>query len=43
MDQDPNKQVDERDGADRRQEDDPEYPGPERRVKDRRKEPRKPA
>ena len=43
MDQDPDKQAEHRDSTDRRQESDPDYGGPERRVKDRRKEPRKPA
>lgn len=42
MDKDPNKQADQRGGPDRRQDDDPDYGGPERRVKDRRKEERKP-
>jgi hypothetical protein len=41
MDKDPNKQSDQRDGGDRRQDDDPDYDGPERREKDRRKEERK--
>ena len=42
MDKDPNKQADQRAGKDRRQDGDPAYPGPERRVKDRRKDKPKP-
>jgi hypothetical protein len=42
MDNDPNKQSDQRDGTDRRQDSDPDYDGPERREKDRRKEERDP-
>ncbi|HEX4694786.1 hypothetical protein [Sphingomonas sp.] len=37
MDKDANKSADKREGSDRRQEDDPNFPGPERRVGDRRK------
>ena len=42
MDKDPNKETDQRGSEDRRQENDPNYGGPERRVSDRRKEKRKP-
>jgi len=38
MDKNPDKPADQRGGEDRRHEDDPDYPGPERRVKDRRKD-----
>lgn len=37
MDKDPNKPADQRGGKDRRQDDDPDYGGPERREKDRRR------
>lgn len=43
MDQSPEKQADQREGQDRRQRDDPDYDGLERREKDRRKEPRTPS
>jgi len=36
MAKDPKEQSDQRGGKDRRQDDDPAYAGPERRVKDRR-------
>jgi hypothetical protein len=42
MDKDSNKPADQRGGEDRRHEDDPDFGGPERREKDRRKEERKP-
>lgn len=42
MDEDSNKQSDQRSDKDRRQGNDADYAGPERRVKDRRKEPRRP-
>lgn len=42
MDKDPTKPADQRGGSDRRQDNDPDYSGPERREGDRRKEPRKP-
>ena len=42
MDKDANKQDDQRGGSDRRQESDPDYAGPERRVKDRRADKPKP-
>ncbi|MDB5679241.1 MAG: hypothetical protein JWM94_2243 [Sphingomonas bacterium] len=38
MDKDANKPADQRGGADRRQDGDPDYVGPERRMKDRRKD-----
>jgi hypothetical protein len=38
MEKNPNKQADQRSDADRRQDNDPDYGGPERRVKDRRKD-----
>lgn len=37
MDKDANKSADQRGGGDRRQEQDPAFPGPERREGDRRK------
>jgi hypothetical protein len=37
MGKDASKPGDKREGKDRRQKDDPDFPGPERRVSDRRK------
>ncbi|WP_293991837.1 hypothetical protein [Sphingomonas sp.] len=38
MDEDAKKPADKRGGTDRRQGEDPDFPGPERRVGDRRKD-----